>query len=56
MTIYDTVISSEAGDKVLEPGIFDGLFDPLYARVKKTIKNKNYQRKNFSAYLLITVL
>ena len=36
ITIYDTVISSEAGDKVFEPGIFyferfrgffDGLFD-----------------------------
>ena len=72
ITIYDTVISSEAGDKVFEPGIFyferfrgffDGLFDTSVARVKKTIKKsekpreiKNYRRKNFSASLLITVL
>ena len=54
ITIYDTVISSEAGDKVFEPGIFlfrevsrffDGLFDTSVARVKKTSRNKKLSAK-----------
>ena len=51
ITIYDTVISSEAGDKVFEPGIF------LFREVSRFFDGlKNYRRKNFSASLLITVL
>ena len=54
ITIYDTVISSEAGDKVFEPGIFlfrevsrffYGLFDTSVARVKKTIKKSEKPRE-----------
>jgi hypothetical protein len=72
ITIYITVISTEAGDKVFEPGFFfsrevsrhfDGLFDPSVARFKKTIKmsrnlerKKEIRRNNFSASVLITVI
>ena len=40
ITIYDTVISSEEGDKVFE----------------QPQEIKNFRRKNFSAFLLITLL
>jgi hypothetical protein len=62
ITIYDTVISSEAGDKVFEPGIFyfemfrgffDGLFDTSVAckslALTETTHIPNFVKNIFSS-------